>query len=257
MTNQFIFAIPSFARADNQPCAKLLAALGYPKEQIVLHVQTANDFVEYCRRYSSIATVLYKPGACIGDNKNALLDATTGRGKTIVMLSDAVKGFLRYDEKTKSAKRVTTKPDFEFLLNDMYSVMMVERALIAGVYPVNNAFFMANSYVVGNIIIGCFMMIDPKCPLRFDPRLKVKEDFGLSLQAISRGARVVRLNYVTIDRTHKIKGGCKQWWDQKGDTANKAACDILLRSYGSLIATHRTRKNELRYIGSKRVVAIQ
>ena len=97
--------IPSYKRSERQPTLELLSS-AYTKEDIVISTQCMEDYDKYYKLYSDRATVIYKEGNCVGDNRNTLLDYACGKGiKRCVMLDDDITGFLCYNKvKIKDGK---------------------------------------------------------------------------------------------------------------------------------------------------------
>lgn len=245
-----VFAIPSYKRPDNQAAMKWLNSLGFTRAEIVIGTQTKEDYEEYSRRYSGGARITYRPGSCIADNKNALLEVCAGR--RIVMLSDAVKRICKL-RKSGKAEPVTGKAELLMLLERNFRIADQEGAAFWGLYPVMNDFFMSDSYTVDNLIMGCCMGFPAGTRQRFRREFRVKEDWDISLRAIDAGEHTVRFNDMAFDRRHKIKGGCQELWRAKGDAVNVQACRMLLKEHPDLCKPHATREHEIRYTGSKAV----
>lgn len=249
----YIFAIPSYKRPDNQAAMQWLNGLGYTRADIVIGTQTREDYDEYQRLHGRNARITYRPGSCIADNKNALLEIC--KGKRVVMLSDAVKRICKL-RKDGQAEPVTGRAELQMLLDRNFRVMEREGAVLWGVYPVCNGFFMDHTYTVDNLIMGCCMGFPENTELRFRRDFRVKEDWDISLRTIEEGKHIVRFNDMAFDRRHKIKGGCQEMWQAKGDAVNIRACRTLLAEHPGLCKPHATRKNEIRYIGKREVKPI-
>lgn len=248
----YIFAIPSYKRPDNQAAMKWLNGMGFTRADIVIGTQTEEDYAEYQRLHGRNARIVFRPGSCIADNKNALLDFCAG--KRVVMLSDAVKrlGKLRKNGKVEP---IISRTELTMLLDRNFRIMEEEGATLWGIYPVYNAFFMDNSYTVDNLLMGCCMGFPDTNGMRFRREFRVKEDWDISLRAIAEGRKIVRFNDMAFDRRHKIKGGCQELWRAKGDAVNVKACRMLLAEHPDLCKPHATRNNEIRYTGNKVVKA--
>lgn len=248
--NNIIFAIPSYKRADNQAAMKWLNSLGYTRADIIISTQTPEDYKEYQKLHGANARIVYRHGSCIADNKNALLEIC--KGQRIVMLSDAVKQICRL-RRDGTATPVTGKAELAMLIERNFRIMEAEGAILWGAYPVCNGFFMDQTYTVDNLLMGCCMGFPAENEMRFRREFKVKEDWDISLRAITEGNHIVRFNDIAFDRRHKIKGGCQEMWKAKGDAVNVKACRMLLAEHPELCKPHATRKNEIRYTGSREV----
>ena len=251
--SKYIFAIPSYKRPDNQAAMKWLNSLGFTRADIVVGTQTRTDYEEYKRLHGENARITFRPGNCIADNKNALLDVCAGY--RVVMLSDAVKRICRLAPSGKTVP-IESKSELLMIIDRNFRIAQQEGAVLWGLYPVCNAFFMDNTYTVNNLIMGCCMGFFEDNTMRFRREFRVKEDWEISLRAIDCGQRVVRFNDAAFDRRHKIKGGCHDMWKAQGDAVNARACRMLLKEHPNLCKPHATRQNEIRYTGDKVVKPI-
>ena len=250
----YIFAIPSYKRADNQAAMKWLNEMGFTRADIVISTQTEEDYAIYKALHGKNARILFRHGSCISDNKNTLLEACAG--KRVVMLSDAVKklGKLRKNGKVEP---IASRTELMMLLDRNFRITEEEGAILWGIYPVYNAFFMDSSYTIDNLLMGCCMGFPENNEMRFRREFRVKEDWDISLRAIAEGKKVIRFNDMAFDRRHKIKGGCQEMWKAKGDAVNVKACQMLLAEHPELCKRHATRDNEIRYTGNKVVKPIE
>ena len=252
--SDYIFCIPSYKRADNQACLHYLHDLGFDRSMIYISTQDKNDYVQYKVLYGGMAKIAYRKGSCISDNRNTLLDMF-GADSRIIMLADAIKSF--HVLRGETLCKLETRKDVEAMIERGYDVCCREGAVMWGIYPIKNDFFMDSTYVVNNLIIGCFMAFEKNPHYRFAREYRLKEDFELSLRMIQDGKRIVRFNDVTIDRRHKIKGGCEAMWKSKGDRVNADACARIISKYPKLVTEHSTRQHEMRYIGVKTVIKLE
>lgn len=246
----YVFCIPSYRRADNQACLQYLSNLGFGQDMINISTQDKADYAKYKCLYGRKARIVYRDGTCIADNRNTLLDMF-GNDTRVIMLADAIKGFYRISN--GKLQPLDSRKAIESMIERGYTISTAENAIMWGVYPIKNDFFMDETYVVNNLIIGCFMAFEKAPEYRFAREYRLKEDFELSLRMVEDGHNIVRFNDTTIDRRHKIKGGCQKMWQAAGDSVNAGACRMLLERYPELVKPHATRQNELRYVGEKKV----
>lgn len=231
--------IPSYKRSERQPTLELLSS-AYTKEDIVISTQCMEDYEKYYKLYSDRATVIYKEGNCVGDNRNTLLDYACGKGiKRCVMLDDDITGFLCYNKvKIKDGKKA--KELFEYCMK----VAEYTKATLFGLYPVQNTFYM-NTKVVRNILIGtCFGIMDTS--LRFDRMFRIKENYELCLRVMQRGGLSIRFNGYAPIAQHKTAGGCMEDWKTKG---NDKYAYLLTEMYPRLVKLSTKRAGEIRFIG--------
>lgn len=223
--NNFVFAIPSYKRSEEQLTLAYLEEMGYSKEQIYISTQTPEDYEKYAKKFGNRANIVYHEGNCVADNRNTLLN-TFKKGQKIIMLDDDIKyiGSLK-DKQIKPF----SKEELNSFLNDAFNYCEKNHSLIWGGYPVDNYYFMKPTIDKKNLLIGTIMgiIIDD---YRFNKEFKVKEDFDLCLQMIKDGYNCIRFNFIHAVAKHKSDGGCKEVWD-KDDECTKR---ILLK-YPNLI----------------------
>lgn len=242
---KYVFGIASYNRPDKQYFMQYLRGLGYGKEDIVISTQCEADFANYKRLFADKATVIYRQGKNVCDNKNTLLD--TIKDKRIIVASDKVEAVCVLNN--GKLKTVSTKEELEKMLDWCYSACEKTNSEIFGVYPVGNAFFMSRSININQLLLGCFIGFMPNSKLRFNKNFPLKEDFEISLRVISSGKRVLRFNNICLKERFHQKGGSYELWHAKGDNVNFSCTQGLLFAFPNLVEPHRTRENELRYIG--------
>lgn len=253
----YYFGIASYNRKDRQPMLKLLHKWGYPKEQIILAVQSEKDFKEYEPLYGDIATVIYREGNNISDNKNTILEYMTehlGNAK-VVILSDKVRGINWIDRKRKT-HTVETKQQMDRLVSKAYELTRQIGGKVWGCYSVGNTFFMKNTITTNMQMLGCFMGIVDPSEQKFDPQQPLKEDFEFILRHISKGNQTVRFGDLFLTATFHTKGGCHELWNATGDKVNEMCNNRILAKFPKLVKPHATRKNEVRYIGPRMTLPI-
>lgn len=247
----FYWGIASYKRADRQPMLLSLAEMGYERDEIILATQTEEDYAEYNHRYGEIATVIYRGGHNVSENKNTVLDYLCDvRGNTrVVMCSDKVRGVNWMDAK-KQLHRIETRDEMDDLIKKAFFAAKRIGASIWGVAPVANTFYMERSMSTNLFLLGCFMGILNPATTRFDREQPLKEDWEIGLRTTSNGGRTLRLNDVCLTATFHTQGGAHEAWNTEGDRLNRECTERLLALYPELVKPHATRKNELRYIGS-------
>lgn len=245
-----IWGIASYNRPDKQYMLNYLHGLGYPKEQILLSTQTTRDYEEYTRLFGDKATVIYREGENVGDNKNSLLDYYCANYKDahLVICSDKVKA-VQYLGADKKTHKIEKREHLEAIVRKAFYLADYYGAELWGCYTTSNAFFMSHTTTINALLIGCFMGIVNPQRLRFDREQPIKEDFEVVLRTISQGGCVLRFNDICLAATFHSKGGSYELWHAEGDSVNKRCNDRLLARYQNLIAKHPTRANEQKYVG--------
>lgn len=245
----YVFGIVTYHRNDRQKMLEYLHGLGYGKSDIIIQTQDQNDYNALEPLYKDQATILYKSGSNISENKNNLMDWVCEHmpGKRLVICSDKVRG-IKY-LKDKHLASIQSKQALDTLIARAFKKCDFYMADLWGTYTTENAFFMSHTTSINAQLLGCFMGVCDPRKWRFDKEQPLKEDFELVLRIISRGGSVLRFNDLALNATFHTKGGCHELWNAKGDAVNKQCNDRLLARYPSLIVPHATRANEQKYIG--------
>lgn len=246
---RYVFGIASYKRADRQPMLQMLAGYGYTRDEIILSTQTEEDYAEYTRLYSDKATVIYRKGHNVSDNKNTLLDYAVNKlgNRQIVLCSDKVRGvqFLGRDRKLHM---VETREMFEAIVSRAFAITKKLGGSAWGCYTTANAFYMKHTISTNMQLLGCFMgIVDPSLQ-QFDTNQPLKEDFEFVLRHVMHRRCTVRFNDICLRATLHTQGGCFDSWS---NTEMQRRCnERILRRYAGLVVKHPTRQNEQKYIGT-------
>ena len=87
----FVFGIPSYKRAEKQSTLSYINRLGYSRKDIYISTKTEEDYRIYSSRYSDKATILYRQGNCVADNRNTILEGLKDF-RHILFLDDDITG---------------------------------------------------------------------------------------------------------------------------------------------------------------------
>lgn len=237
MFDNLFIAIPSYKRAHEQLTLDYLERVGFPKEMIIMSVQTEEDFQLYKEAGidKRVGKLLYRPGDCISDNRNALLDFLNV-GDYVIMLDDDIKAILSLQN-----DKLVLIEYFGMLMN-LFLRGFAEASKAGtvgfGLYPTDNAYFMSDTVATRTIVDGMFFgLINTR--LRFDPRFKVKEDYEFCCRAIEKYGAFVRLNnFATRAKSHS-KGGCEEAWADKQGRIDEA--NFLVSKYPELLIINTRR----------------
>lgn len=246
---EYRFAVPSFNRLTCLHTLETLRKLGFRRDEIIIQTQTYKDYTDYKRKFGFKASILYKPGANVAENRNNALDYF-GEGERIIMIDDDIKAFCKLQEKDgkKTLRKIPSKVELKKLFDSMFDFCEKNDSPIWGWYPVQNAYFMKKTVDMRNIFIGTILGIVNSKSLRFNTQFDLKEDYEMCLRLISQGHNAVRFNSYTCEANHKSKGGCMSTW--KTDH-NAMRCKQLLDMYPGLIKPSH-RENEIRYVGGRK-----
>ena len=226
-------AIPSYRR----PNAKTLNLLKeFSKEDIFIFVHDDKDFYSY-QRNSDLAQII-KTDQLLGivNQRNFILDYFD-KGEKIVVLDDDVNKICKLvNNRLQDVNKIKDFFNFSFELCESKGMKLW------GVYPIDNPFFMSMKASERHFIIGTLtgIIVDD---LRYDPVLKVKEDYDFTLQNIIKFGGALRLDYYTIKADHYTnKGGCV---DYRNEQIEKECAEYLLRKYPKMLKMNPKRKNEI------------
>lgn len=244
----YIWCIASYNRVNRQPWLTKLHEWGYTKNQIILSTQTQEDYDAYQQKWGEWATVIYKPGTCISDNKNTLLDYVKDTGLNPIMCSDKVRGILVLNKDKTKTVEVQTREQIDRIVRFIIKTRDVLNGEIAGMYSTGNAFFMSHSVQINRQMLGCFMVFRPGTELRFEPFMRLKEDEEIICRIAANGKRSIRFNFLALKATFHTKGGCHEHWNSVGDRVNYECQQYVLRKYPTIVKAHATRENEVRFV---------
>lgn len=237
MLDNLVIAIPSYKRDFEQLTLEYLERLEFPKSQIYMSVQTEEDYNAYRAKGidKRVEKLIYKPGNCVGDNRNTLLDAMP-EGHYIVMMDDDVKTITVLSG--GKLETVETLGGFMQIIVKGFSEAAREFTVVFGLYPTDNAYFMSNTVSDKCIVDGMFMgLVNTKA--RFNPTYKTKEDYEFCCRVIREYGKCVRLNSAAARAKSKSKGGCEEFWaDSNGRIT---AAKMLCASYPELVKMNPRR----------------
>lgn len=236
--------IISYKRANEPITVNLLRSMGYDKEEIVVSVQTESDYEEYLKTQGNDATVIYKKGNNVSENRNNLLDYLKNE-RAFVMCDDDISGFYRLSANGKTLEQISDKTELERLFHSMFRFAVKNNSKVFGWYTVSNPFFMKHTIDNKNILNGQILGVVCDKTIRFDENFSVKEDYELSLRLMKRGMNVIRYNGFTVKAKSYSKGGCEEF---RKAGKNKGRYLELLKKYPMLIKPSH-RDGEIKFIG--------
>ena len=253
--HSFYWGIASYDRVDRQPMLLNLKKFGYGRDEIILATQTPTDYEKYSEKYGEMATVIYRAGKNVSENKNTILEYIRDNcnNTRVVMCSDKVRA-INIMGKGGKLSEVSTRAQLDHTIKAAFYVAGMVKADIWGVAPVANTFYMEHSISTNLFLIGCFMGLTNPAKQMFDVEQPLKEDWEIGLRTIAKGGRTVRFNDICLTSTLHTKGGCHSAWNSDGDKMNEDCTKRLLALYPDLVKPHSTRKNELRYIGKSQKI---
>lgn len=173
------------------------------------------------------------------DSRNAALNDAFKAKKVCVQLSDDLTGISLAKSKTSFEPL-----GFEAAVELMLKSLGETGAKMAGVAPTANAFYFdPNKPIRTNLfIVGDLIAVESN-PLRFDPKLRLKEDYDYTLQHLKKYGQVARCDAILANFKHRTNhGGAVAY----RTTDNEQAAIAYLKSkWGGAIVDNPRRPNEI------------
>lgn len=121
-----------------------------------------------------------------------------------------------------------------------YKLMKKEGAKLCGLYAVNNAYFMSNTYSSGLYfcVAAAYWTLNDKSP-ELDATLPEKDDYQTIIHHYLKYKKVIRLNNATI-KTNYYKGAGGMTEDRTEERIAKAG-QYLIQHYPSLVERNTAR----------------
>lgn len=172
-------------------------------------------------------------------SRNMALDDAFNQNKYCLMLDDdLVKCQLL------NVMSVPQTVTFERLVMEMVDVLSQTPLHLAGIAPTTNPFFYNPGMPLGlkHFIIGA-MTLTKSTDIRFDPKLRTKEDYDITLQHVKKYGGVCRLNYAIPKFLHWNNAGGVV--DYRTDEVEQASIAYLKKKWGGAIRDNKKRPNEI------------
>lgn len=225
-----VVSIISTGRPDN--VEKMQKLVG---EQVVWVTKETDRAAYLAAGATNIVT-----GGDLCESRNRGLDLAIERNVFAVQLSDDL---YRIDRALD--KKVTASVSFDHAVNLMIETLQQTNLHLAGVSPTANAFYtdLQKPVKFEHFIVGDFIVVSPDTDLRFDPRLKLKEDYDYTLQHLHRYGGVARLDLLLPKFAHRTnKGGAV---DFRTAEKEQEAISFLRSKWPDEIRDNPRRANEI------------
>jgi len=176
--------------------------------------------------------------------RNYILDNIAKKGEKIVMMDDDITGFV---ERTDDGK-IRRLQSLTAVIEKGFKEAEKEGAILWGVYPVPNGFFMKPTVTKDlKFIIGSFWgIINPtatKDPKGIELPMSEKEDYIRTLMAWDRDHKVIRINYVSPKTAYYKEPGGMQT-DPKRIEKQHTAVDYMMKKWPNLVMLNPRRKSD-------------
>lgn len=185
------FGIPSYHRPACRTIKTLLDA-GVPKDDIVVSVQTAEDYEQYAELHKGIE-IIYEAKDCAAGNRNTILNYVDA---PIWLLDDDLTGFSYYTNNF----HVETKRALE-AMEELVQVAEDKAAALVGLASTNSNIIAKNrsKYSYDCLLQGSALFVNDR-GIRFNDNWKMVEDYELSLRVVSLGGKIIRANYICANK---------------------------------------------------------
>lgn len=226
--------IPSYKRCGSVSTLDFLHGEIFTANDIIISTQTESDFNAYRKAYKGKATIIYREGNCVGDNRNTLLQYCQKHGINKAMMLDDDISSIRFI----NGGRATTPEQVYSLFSSCFAVAEKADAPLWGCYWVANNLFMKKSVTISLLVGTCLGFLDTS--VQFNPKYRIKEDAELCLRWLRQGRKVLRFNSFAMVARFRAKGGCFDDWQNYPD--GEIYADMLLQEYPDLLEIDKRAK---------------
>lgn len=137
--------------------------------------------------------------------RNLALDVADVQGRPCLQLSDDLVSLGLANGPTRDQVAPLTLPEAVTVLQ---IALGDSGAQLAGAAPTANPYFSRNRVHPSAFIVGDLMLVAAGCPLRFNPELRLKEDYDYTCQHLAAYGKVARVDNLLAGFTHRTnKGG--------------------------------------------------
>jgi len=221
--------IPSHDRLDTLK-QKTLTTLEYyeiPKKKIYIFV-AEECYEEYKNNLNDNYNII-KSVEGVSNNRTFISNYFEDRQK-IVTLDDDISAINLLNTKENCLEEMNAY-SFKLLLDHIFNTLIKEKCNLAGIYPVNNHYFMREGYTQKlRFCIGqfrCFIN-DRWCELR---QFNLLEDYETTMRYFLKYGKVLRFNYVSVKANYLTgKGGMNSNTD-RSRTAKEIEVDRFRHRY--------------------------
>lgn len=206
-----------------------------------LHAPMATWFVGKGEREiylnAGAKNVIESGGLC--ESRNAALEAAFGLGLPCLQLSDDLK-------KVKKAHSKTHTQEIQLIdaVNEICFIGKKTGAKLCGVAPTSNPYFYnpEKPYKNKAFIVGDMILVFP-CEVRFDEKMRLKEDYDFTLNHLKKYGKVLRVDNILAEFMHRSnKGGAVSYRTSQMENESIA---YLKKKWGKAIRENPRRKDEI------------
>ena len=216
----YVIAIPSHERSDviNNKTLKMLRHYNIDLERVYIFVEESQIPI-YRNRITSKNVNIIKGELGIQENRK-IISEYFNEGQYIVSLDDDIKWICNMVNKRGGKHQLEKIECFEKLILDVHDKMIEEGAGFAGLYPIDNPFFMKRTITTDlRFIIGQVKFFINTHQLE-QRRFTLLEDFETTLKYYLYYGKVIRYNNICPVANYKpIKWGLTQ--ENKNDEVRR------------------------------------
>ena len=225
----YVFVIPSHDRLETLKEKTLFTLDKYeiPKKDIYIFV--AEECYDKYKNNLDEKYNLIKSVEGVSNNR-MFISNYFENGQKIVTLDDDITSINLLNKKAKCLYEVTPI-GFNLMIKEIFGKLVEEKCNLAGIYPVNNHFFMKEGYTQKlTFCIGqfrCFIN-DRWCELR---QFNLLEDYETTIRYFLKYGKVLRFNYISVNANYLTgKGGMNSNTD-RSRTAKEIEVDKFRDRY--------------------------
>lgn len=170
--------------------------------------------------------------------RNMALDNASGRDEVCIQISDDARKMAWAETTTKVSPLSLTEA-----VAKLEEALNTTGAQLAGAAPTANPFFSKARIHETAFIVGDFIGIAPGCPLRFDPKLTLKEDYDYTVQHLTEYGKVARVDQLMATFLHGTnRGGAV---DYRTETIEDENIGYLMKKWPGCFRPNPRRPHEI------------
>lgn len=203
--------------------------------KVVFFVKDETDKENYLNNGASEVVI----SGSLMDSRNASLDYCFARDKICIQLSDDLEKIMVNDFTGKRTHEYVKVVD---VVESIITHFIESKYYFAGFPPTNNPFFALKEIDINKFIVGDFIIVKPN-ELRFDTKLRLKEDYDYTLQHIeSKGGCIRYGGFLNSFKHYSNKGGAV---DYRTNSLEQETIKYLKQKWGNCVKENPKRENEI------------
>ena len=202
---------------------------------VVFFVKDETDKENYLKNGANEVVI----SGSLMDSRNASLDYCFAKNKICVQLSDDLEKIMTNDFTGKRTHEYVQVVD---VMENTINHFVESKYFFAGFPPTNNPFFALKEIELNKFIVGDFIIVKPN-HLKFDDKLRLKEDYDYTLQHINEFNGCIRYGaFLNSFKHYSNKGGAV---DYRTSILEQETINYLKTKWGNCIKDNPKRENEI------------